>query len=96
MALCCGFCHEEVQDKDEVVMDDIACIRHKKCYDLDNNSYPVDSIGLYEDVREHFPKFLLNAYKEVFAMDPEETRAAHEISDEEVIASIGYTLGYLS
>ena len=95
MNLCCGECHIELNPEDDVIMDDFACVRHEKCYDFANKKHLVYKIEPLESVRGHFSPFLLNIYKEILAMDEEEARTAGEISNEEVIGALAYTLGYI-
>lgn len=93
MALRCESCRIEFKNDDMVVLDDFAILRHKKCYDYQKYCDLIDSIGKLENIRGKLPDFLMNAYREVIALQykklPEET------SDDEVLSTIAYTLGYL-
>ncbi|MCU9601754.1 hypothetical protein [Pallidibacillus thermolactis] len=93
MSLCCRVCRIELKDNDCVVLDDFGVLRHHHCYDYENYQEFVDSVGKFENVRGKFPRFLLNVYKEVIAMG--DNRSKEDISDEEVLATLAYTLGYL-
>ena len=95
MGVYCGHCHVELNQDDKVVMDNFAILRHEECYDFKKEAHLVDTIGLYKDVRGHLPTVFLNAYKEIIAMAADETRPVHEISDDEVIGALAYTLGYI-
>lgn len=96
MKLCCGHCHVELKDQDKVVLDDFGIIRHKNCYDYANGLHLIDTVGICKDVRGHIPRFLLDTYKDIIAMDPDEFREAEEIMDAEVIETLSYTLGHFS
>ena len=92
MAIRCGTCKIEFKSNDVVVLDDFAIIRHKQCYDYQNHWDLIDSIGKYEDIRGKLPDFLMNAYREVIALQDE--KYPNEISDTKVLSALANTLGY--
>lgn len=72
MELCCGHCHVELKDEDQVVLDDLGCIRHKECFDYANGLHLIDTVGICKEVRGHIPQFLIDTYREIIAMDEDE------------------------
>lgn len=86
MEVCCGSCHVELKSDNLVVLDCLGILRHEGCYDYTNHLDKIDTIGPYKDVKGLVPAFMINLYREVIAMDPDEQRTPEEITDEEVIA----------
>lgn len=93
MSLCCRSCRIEFKDDDVVVLDDFAILRHKRCYDYQKYWDLIDSIGKFKNIRGTLPDFLMNAYREVIAM--QDKVSPEEISDDEVLSALAYTFGYL-
>lgn len=92
---CCAECRVELNDRDKIIRDDFAMVYHERCYDFEKRAHLVDSVGTLKDMDGSLPRFLLDTYKKMFAMDEDETRSPDEIPDEEVIDSLAYTLGYV-
>ena len=88
MKLCCGACHVELKNDDQVVLDDLGTLRHKECYDYAHYLHLIDTVGPFESVRGILPDFLISVSKEIIAMGEDEQRSPEEIEDEEVIATL--------